>query len=129
MKEFLTTTSKPVGHGFTQANLDNDFACYSFEPKANLPLKVIVLDDTVGGLGKNLPQPYYARGALDQRRLDWLTAQLDEGQSNNKLMIIAAHIPIDLYCGDIDCVLVKVPNNPGNKKYPQYQILLCFRFH
>ena len=94
MKEFFTTASKPVGHGFTQANLDSDFACYSFEPKANVPLKIIVLDDTVGGLGQNLPQPYYARGALDQRRLDWLIAQLDEGQSNNKLMIIAAHIPI-----------------------------------
>ena len=94
MKEFFTTTSKPVGHGFTQSNLDSDFACYSFEPKANVPLKVIVLDDTVGGLGKDLPQPYYARGALDQRRLDWLIAQLDEGQRNNKLMIIAAHIPI-----------------------------------
>ena len=94
MKEFFTTTSKPVGHGFTQANLDNDFACYSFEPKANLPLKVIVLDDTVGGLGQNLPLPYYARAALDQKRLDWLTGELDEGQRNNKLMIIAAHIPV-----------------------------------
>jgi len=94
MREFFTTTSKPVGHGFSQSNLDNDFACYSFEPKSNLPLKVIVLDDTVGGLGQNLPQPDYARGALDQRRLDWLTGELNEGQLNNKLMIIAAHVPI-----------------------------------
>ena len=29
MREFFTTTSNPVGHGFTQANLDKDFACYS----------------------------------------------------------------------------------------------------
>ncbi len=29
MREFFTTTSNPVGHGFTQANLDEDFACYS----------------------------------------------------------------------------------------------------
>ncbi len=26
MSEFFKTTSTPVGHGFTQANLDNDFA-------------------------------------------------------------------------------------------------------
>ena len=47
MREFFTTTSKPVGHGFSQANVTNDFACYSFEPKANMPIKVIVLDDTM----------------------------------------------------------------------------------
>lgn len=94
MREFFTTTSSPLGHGFSQANLDQDFACYSFAPKANLPIKVIALDDTVGGLGQNLPQVVYARAALDQKRLDWLKAELDEGQLHNKLMIIAAHIPI-----------------------------------
>lgn len=43
MNEFLTTTSNPVGHGFTEANIDNDFASYSFQPKADIPIKVIVL--------------------------------------------------------------------------------------
>ncbi len=90
MKEFFTTTSNPVGHGFTQASLDNDFACYSFEPKSDMPIKVIVLDDTVKGAG----QPNYARAALDQTRLDWLTGELQMGQDEGKLMIIAAHIPI-----------------------------------
>ena len=90
MREFFNTTSTPVGHGFTQTNLDNDFACYSFAPKADLPLKIIVLDDTVKGPG----QPNYAAGALDQSREDWLKAELQEGQDNDKLMIIAAHIPV-----------------------------------
>jgi metallophosphoesterase (TIGR03768 family) len=94
MSEFFSTTSTPLGHGFTQANLDQNFACYSFEPKAGIPLKVIVLDDTANGMGQNQPSTEYARAALDQRRLDWLTSELDEGQRNNKLMIIAAHIPI-----------------------------------
>ncbi|MBF0529133.1 MAG: TIGR03768 family metallophosphoesterase, partial [Deltaproteobacteria bacterium] len=40
MSEFFTTTSFPVGHGFTQTNLDNDFASYTFEPKSNMPIKV-----------------------------------------------------------------------------------------
>jgi metallophosphoesterase (TIGR03768 family) len=91
MGEFFKTTTKPVGHGFTQANLDADSACYSFEPKSDIPLKVIVLDDTPKGAG----QPNYALGVLDQPRLDWLQAELQEGQDNGKLMIIAAHVPVN----------------------------------
>ncbi|MEI2725748.1 MAG: hypothetical protein V9H26_20210 [Verrucomicrobiota bacterium] len=37
MREFFTTTTKPVGHGFSPANIASNFACYSFEPKTNLP--------------------------------------------------------------------------------------------
>jgi metallophosphoesterase (TIGR03768 family) len=91
MREFFTTTSNPVGHGFTQANLDNDFTSYSFQPKADLPLKVIVLDDTCKGAG----QPNYALGCLDRPRLDWLTGELQKGQDEGTLMIIAAHIPLN----------------------------------
>ena len=46
MNEFFNTSSSPVGHGFTQTNIDNDFASYSFEPKSNIPIKIIMLDDT-----------------------------------------------------------------------------------
>ncbi len=70
-----------------------DFACYSFVPKANMPIKVIVLDDTCKGTG----QPNYAGGSLDQIRLDWLKQELQAGQDNNQLMIIAAHIPFRVY--------------------------------
>jgi len=93
MTEFFTTSSNPVGHGFTQDNLDDDFACYSFFPKSDLPLKVIVLDDTSKGPG----QLNYTLGCLDQKRLDWLTAELQAGQDNNQLMIIAAHVPVNPY--------------------------------
>ena len=71
----------------------SDFACYSFVPKSDIPIKVIVLDDTVKGPG----QPNYAAGCLDQPRLDWLTTELQAGQDNNQLMIIAAHIPFNTY--------------------------------
>lgn len=90
MREFFSTGSNPVGHGFSQSNLDNDFACYSFVPRSDVPLKVIVLDDTVKGPG----QPNYAMGNLDPTRLNWLTAQLQAGQDAGQLMIIAAHIPL-----------------------------------
>lgn len=90
MREFFETTSNPPGHGFRQANLDADFACYSFEPKANVPIKVIALDNTM----KGADQTEYARACLDQTRLDWLKAELQDGQDRDKLMIIAAHIPL-----------------------------------
>jgi len=95
MKEFFNTSSSPVGHGFTQANIDNDFASYSFQPKSDIPIKIIVLDDT--SKGNAVGQQNYAAGVLDQPRIDWLRSELDEGQRNNKLMIIAAHIPIYPY--------------------------------
>ena len=92
MNEFFTTTSKPVGHGFTQANVTNSFACYTFEPKTNLPVKVIVLDDTQNDTNADI----YNHGYLDYERFDWLVGELNKGQAEDKLMIISAHIPIEL---------------------------------
>ncbi|MHC9540812.1 MAG: TIGR03768 family metallophosphoesterase [Vulcanimicrobiota bacterium] len=93
MKEFFNTSSTPIGHGFSQTNVDTGFACYSFEPKSNMPIKVIVLDDTQSNDNPNLGLPY-AFGSLDQERFDWLSSELDKGQSEGKLMVIAAHVPI-----------------------------------
>jgi metallophosphoesterase (TIGR03768 family) len=96
MSEFFTTASNPVGHGFTQSGVDNNgFACYSFEPRPDIPLKVIVLDDTQSEEDLNNPETLgYGHGSLDQERYDWLVSELDDGQANGQLMIIAAHIPI-----------------------------------
>jgi metallophosphoesterase (TIGR03768 family) len=90
MQEFFNSTTKPVGHGFTQSNLDKDSACYSFVPKSDIPIKIIVLDDTVKGPG----QANYAAGALDDVRYQWLLDELRAGQAANQLMVIAAHVPI-----------------------------------
>ncbi len=97
MSGFLTTKSKPVGHGFTQKMITDEFACYHFYPKANIPIKVIVLDDTdrVGGA---------AASALDHKRYNWLVHELDEGQATGELMVICAHIPVHPYA--------PAPNNP-----------------
>lgn len=96
MSEFFTTTSNPVGHGFNQADIaNNGFACYSFLPKSDIPIKVIVLDDTQREDDVNNPQTLgYGHGSLDQARWDWLVGELDAGQAAGQLMIIAAHIPI-----------------------------------
>lgn len=90
MTEFFNTTTSPVGHGFSQSNLDQDLACYSFVPKSDIPIKIIVLDDTV----KGPDQANYAAGALDDRRYRWLVDELNAGTTANQLMIIAAHVPL-----------------------------------
>jgi metallophosphoesterase (TIGR03768 family) len=92
MNEFFKTTSDPEGHGFNQSNVFRGFACYTFEPVSDLPVKVIVLDDTQTD---NDPDVHgYGHGTLDQERYEWLVQELDKGQAEGKLMIIAAHIPI-----------------------------------
>ena len=98
MDEFFNTTSLPVGHGFNLIDRDTgnpedaNFACYSFVPKANIPLKVIVLD--VNQSQDDGSFDIHGHGYLDTRRLEWLKAELASGQADNQLMIIAAHVPI-----------------------------------
>ncbi|MEO8838632.1 MAG: TIGR03768 family metallophosphoesterase [Herbaspirillum sp.] len=97
INEFFNTTTLPKGHGFdlVPANLKNSgegFACYSFVPKSNIPLKIIVLDNTQSG--KDGSHDVHGHGFLDADRWKWLQDELDAGQANNQLMIIAAHIPI-----------------------------------
>ncbi len=92
MSEFFRTSSNPVGHGFSRPNLERGFACYTFEPKSNVPIRVIVLDDTQREDDRN--DRGYGHGSLDRERYAWLVSQLDEGQAEGKLMIIAAHAPI-----------------------------------
>jgi metallophosphoesterase (TIGR03768 family) len=101
MNEFWNSTSSPTGHGFTPQMIDDGFACYSFKPKSNIPIKVIVLDDTdkVGG---------GASAALDKQRYTWLINELDAGQAADELMIICAHIPFQPY------TVGPIPNPPPN---------------
>ena len=96
MSEFLDTSSKPVGHGFTRTNIDRDFASYSFEPKSNIPIKIIMLDDTQSEQSQydSIPPTSYGNGSLDPVRYHWLINELEKGQSEGKLMIIATHVPI-----------------------------------
>ena len=92
MSEFSDTSSRPVGHGFTQSNIDNNFASYCFTPKSTIPIRVIMLDDTQSEADSSLGN--YGNGSLDPARYNWLTSELDKGQAEGELMIIAAHVPI-----------------------------------
>ena len=92
MSEFFATSSSPSGHGFSESDAAAGFACYTFDPKADVPLRVIVLDDT-----QDDDEPWdngYGHVSLDKQRFDWLARELDKGQAEGKLMVIAAHCPI-----------------------------------
>lgn len=92
MKEFFTTSSNPAGHGFSLADADNGFACYSFLPKSTIPTKVIVLDDTQREDDNSAD--IHGHGFLDRARWAWLKKELADGDAAGQLMIIAAHVPI-----------------------------------
>lgn len=94
LKEFFKTASSPVGHGFDPADAEKGFACYSFLPKADLPLKVIVLDDTQNE--NDGSADIHGHGFLDLPRWNWLKNELASGDAAGQLMIIAAHVPIDV---------------------------------
>ena len=92
INEFFNTSSNPVGHGFSRDNASAGFACYAFEPKGDIPIKVIVLDDTQRNDDPHLS--FYAHSSIDPGRYAWLVNELEKGQSEGKLMIISSHIPI-----------------------------------
>lgn len=64
-------TPGPVGHGFTQANIDNDTLYYTFEP---VPGILGITLDTVNPGGE-------ADGSLDQTQVQWVEARLQEVHS------------------------------------------------
>jgi len=92
--ELFKTGSNPPGHGFNLVEPGHpaDFACYSFVPRSDMPVKVIVLDDvqTTGDGSYDI----HGHGFLDETRWTWLKQQLAAGDAAGQLMIIAAHIPI-----------------------------------
>ena len=93
-QEFFKTTSQPAGHGFNLVDQKTSpgFTCYSFIPNSTIPLKVIVLDNTQRE--DDGSDDIHGHGYLDAQRWAWLQAELAQGQADNQLMIIAAHIPI-----------------------------------
>lgn len=92
---FFNTASSPAGHGFQNAaSAGPTAACYTFVPKSDIPIKVIVLDDTCKSTMPNASLFYYGAGWIDAPRYTWLTNELQKGQDAGQLMIVACHIPI-----------------------------------
>ncbi len=92
MQEFLNSSSLPYGHGYTEEMIADDFASYSFDPVEGV--RIIMLDDTTVN-GSTIGDIWaHGRGSLDEERFAWLKTELQKGQEEGVLMIIAAHIPI-----------------------------------
>ncbi len=94
VEEFFNTSTQPAGHGFdlVPPGQEPGFACYSFVPKSNIPIKVIVLDNTQREDDQS--SSIHGHGFIDEARWQWLKAELAEGDAQEQLMIIAAHVPI-----------------------------------
>jgi len=95
--EFFQTASFPVGHGFNlaEAKPGSLAACYVFEPLTNIPIRMIVLDDTCKSNKSGQLPTFYGGGWVDAARYTWLTNELQKGQDADQLMILACHIPIN----------------------------------
>lgn len=131
MNEFLNAYPNPFGHGFTEDSVKNGFANYSFVttiPNSTIQLKVIVLDDTQRETDPNNPEYLgfgkdsygYGHGEVtgkigqNDKRYGWLRDELENGQRNDQLMIVAAHVPIGV---------VKNPNKMSWQKEDETEIL------
>ncbi len=78
-------TFRPV-LGFPKSIANQEYGYYSFYPKANLPIKVVVLD-TALRLGT-------AIGAIHQTQFkDFLIPQLEDAKAKKELVIIVSHHP------------------------------------
>ena len=71
MSGLLNAVSSPVGHGFTQQMIENEFTRCSFLPRAGIPIGSIVLDDA-GKFGGG------AAASLDRERCDWFKKDRSE---------------------------------------------------
>lgn len=95
--EFFNTSSLPQGHGFhlVDPNYDKEesgFSCYSFLPKADIPLRMIVLDNVQDP--KDGSHDIHGHGYLSATRVKWLRSQLNLAKKRLELVIIASHVPL-----------------------------------
>jgi metallophosphoesterase (TIGR03767 family) len=79
VKEHFTTGGRPLGHGYTAANVAAGTAFYVFDPS---PLVRGIVLDTVNPNGES-------DGSIDQVQLAWLTARLQEARG--KLVLVFSH--------------------------------------
>ena len=95
--EFFNTSSLPKGHGFhlvnpSYAQEEPGFSCYSFLPKPEIPLRIVVLDDVQHP--EDGSHDIHGHGYLSSTRVKWLRTELTLAKAKQELVIIAAHIPI-----------------------------------
>jgi metallophosphoesterase (TIGR03767 family) len=83
VREHFTTTGLPVGHGYTQRNVDDGTAYYTFDVPGTVPVRFVVMD-TVNANGG-------AEGSLSRTQLAWLQDVL--AHSRHRLVVVSSHHP------------------------------------
>lgn len=95
--EFFNTSTLPKGHGFNlvnpaYTNEEPGFSCYSFLPKAEIPLRVIVLDNVQDP--QDGSHDIHGHGYLSATRVKWLRQELALAKKHQELIIITSHVPL-----------------------------------
>ncbi len=80
IQEFLTTSGRPVGHGFTQDNVARGQGNYAFSPKPGIRFVVL---DTAADSGDG--------GNVDDGQFRWLHAELTAAEASHELVVVFAH--------------------------------------
>jgi hypothetical protein len=84
MQQFFTTTTLPVGHGFSTTNITTGYGDYAFDPDPSIPLRVIVLDWECRNGGDN--------GCIRSDEVNnFLIPELNNAYAQNKLVIVVSH--------------------------------------
>ncbi len=84
MQEFFTTTTLPVGHGFSTTTISNGYGDYAFDAGPSIPVRFIVLDWQC--------RAGQTDGCIRTDEIDnFLVPELNKAAAEHKLVIIASH--------------------------------------
>lgn len=90
----------PKNHGLKADTSVDPLACYVVDPKSNVPVRVIVLDNTapqdttfIDPTKDSHVMTTAAMAFLSKEKLAWLEKQMAQAQADNKLIVVATHIP------------------------------------
>jgi 3',5'-cyclic AMP phosphodiesterase CpdA len=85
LEPFFSTETRPDGHGFTKANIDNETSYYTVNGVLPGVPSVLIALDTIAHILDG--------GHIDDAQLAWLEAELDKAEAAGQLVIIASHHP------------------------------------
>jgi len=105
IQQHFVTSGSPVGHGFTQANLDSGQGYYAFSPRAGLRFVVLDSVSDAGGDGGN----------IDQTQFAWLDDQLAAADAAGELALVFAHHTLETMNQAAS------PFPPGDNPPPPYE--------
>lgn len=89
--EHFNTSSMPIGHGFTQENLDRDSAFYTFRPNPAVPVRFVALDTVPPKIPRGFPAFY---GVMTRDQFDTqLKPAIAAARAAGEFVILLSHHP------------------------------------